>query len=81
VVAATYAFISAWDELLIALTLMTQDEVKTVPVGMAGLIGEFASEWNLMMAASTIAAVPTLILFLALQRRLVSELAAGSVKQ
>jgi multiple sugar transport system permease protein len=81
VVAATYAFISAWDELLIALTLMTQDEVKTVPVGMAGLIGEFASEWNLMMAASTIAAVPTLVLFLALQRRLVSELAAGSVKQ
>ena len=81
VVAATYAFISAWDELLIALTLMTQEEVKTVPVGMAGLIGEFASEWNLMMAASTIAAVPTLILFLALQRRLVSELAAGSVKQ
>jgi multiple sugar transport system permease protein len=81
VVAATYAFISAWDELLIALTLMTQEEVKTVPVGMAGLIGQFASEWNLMMAASTIAAVPTLILFLALQRRLVSELAAGSVKQ
>lgn len=80
IVVATYAFISAWDEFLLALTLMTKSELKTIPVGLAGFFGEFTTQWNLVMAASTIATLPTLLLFLALQRRLVSELAAGAVK-
>lgn len=80
IVVATYAFISAWDEFLLALTLMTKSELKTVPVGLAGFFGEFTTQWNLVMAASTIATLPTLLLFLVLQRRLVSELAAGAVK-
>lgn len=80
IVVATYAFISAWDEFLLALTLMTKSELKTILVGLAGFFGEFTAQWNLVMAASTIATLPTLLLFLALQRRLVSELAAGAVK-
>lgn len=78
---AIYAFVSAWDEFLLALTLMTETERKTVPVGLAGFFGEYTTQWNLVMSASVIATLPTLILFLFVQRRLVSGLAAGAVKQ
>ncbi|GLQ55871.1 carbohydrate ABC transporter permease [Devosia nitrariae] len=81
VVVAVYAFVSAWDEFLFALTLMTSDANKTVPVGLAGFFGEYTTQWNLVMTASVISTLPTLVLFMLLQRKLVSDLAAGSIKQ
>jgi ABC-type glycerol-3-phosphate transport system permease component len=76
-----YAFVQSWDEFLFALTLMTDNEKKTVPVGLAGFFGEFTTQWNLVMTAATVATLPTLVLFLFAQRKLVSDLAAGAVKQ
>ncbi|WP_375451678.1 carbohydrate ABC transporter permease [uncultured Devosia sp.] len=81
VTVAIYAFVSAWDEFLFAMTLMTSDANKTVPVGLASFFGEYTTQWNLVMAASVVSTLPTLVLFLFLQRKLVSDLAAGSVKQ
>jgi len=81
VTVAVYAFVSAWDEFLFALTLMTSDENKTVPVGLAGFFGEYTTQWNLVMTASVISTLPTLVLFMFLQKKLVSDLAAGSIKQ
>ncbi|EJT06533.1 binding-protein-dependent transport systems inner membrane component [Rhizobium sp. CCGE 510] len=80
VTVAVNAFVSAWDEFLFALTLMTADENKTVPVGLAGFFGEYTTQWNLVMTASVISTLPTLVLFMLLQRKLVSDLAAGAVK-
>lgn len=81
VTVAVYAFVSAWDEFLFALTLMTSDENKTVPVGLASFFGEYTTQWNLVMTASVISTLPTLLLFMLIQRKLVSDLAAGSIKQ
>jgi multiple sugar transport system permease protein len=81
VTVAVYAFVSAWDEFLFALTLMTSDENKTVPVGLAGFFGEYTTQWNLVMTASVVSTVPTLVLFMFLQKKLVSDLAAGAIKQ
>lgn len=81
VVVTIYGFVQAWDEFLFALVLMTQENRKTVPVGLASFFGEYTTQWNLVMSASVIATLPTLILFLILQRRLISDLAAGAVKQ
>ena len=81
VTVAVYAFVSAWDEFLFALTLMTSDENKTVPVGLAGFFGEYTTQWNLVMTASVISTLPTLVLFMFLQKKLVSDLAAGSIKR
>jgi len=80
VTVAVYAFVSAWDEFLFALTLMTSDQNKTVPVGLAGFFGEYTTQWNLVMAASVVSTLPTLIIFMFLQRKLVSDLSAGAVK-
>lgn len=78
---AIYAFAQAWNEYLIALTLVTQNELKTIPVGLAGLFGEYTTRWDLVMTASVFATVPTLLIFLVLQRQLVSGLTAGAVKE
>lgn len=80
VTVAVYAFVTAWDEFLFALTLMTSEENKTVPVGLAGFFGEYTTQWNLVMTASVVSTLPTLILFMFLQKKLVSDLTAGSVK-
>jgi ABC-type glycerol-3-phosphate transport system permease component len=78
---AIYAFAQAWNEFLFALTLMTRNELKTVPVGLAGFFGQYTTQWDLVMAASVVATVPTLIIFQFLQRQLVSGLTIGAVKQ
>ena len=81
VTVAVYAFVVAWDEFLFALTLMNAEEAKTVPVGLAGFFGEYTTQWNMVMTASVISTLPTLVIFMLIQRKLVSDLAAGSVKQ
>jgi multiple sugar transport system permease protein len=78
---AIYAFAQSWNEYLIALTLVTRNELKTVPVGLASFFGEYTTRWDLVMTASVLATLPTMIIFLLLQRRLVSGLTAGAVKQ
>jgi multiple sugar transport system permease protein len=78
---AIYAFAQSWNEYLIALTLVTRNELKTVPVGLASFFGEYTTRWDLVMTASVLATIPTLIIFLILQRHLVSGLTAGAVKQ
>lgn len=81
VATATYAFLLCWSEYLFALALLTQDEVKTMPLALYAYFGENVTEWGNVMAASALTTLPTLLLFLPLQSRMVSGLSAGSVKQ
>lgn len=77
---AIYAFAQCWNEYVFALTLATDTRLKTVQLGLAAFFGEYTAEWGLVMTASVIATLPTLIIFMVLQRRLVAGLAAGAVK-
>jgi len=81
VATATYAFLLCWSEYLFALALLTQDELKTMPLALYAYFGENVTEWGSVMAASALTTLPTLLLFLPLQARMTSGLAAGSVKQ
>lgn len=77
---AVFVFIRSWNDFLFALTLITDNNLKTIPIGLANLFGQYTTQWDLVMSASVIATLPTLIIFLFLQRQLVSGLAAGAVK-
>jgi ABC-type glycerol-3-phosphate transport system permease component len=81
VATATYAFLLCWSEYLFAVTLLTQDEMKTMPLALYLYFGENVTEWGNVMAASALTTIPTLLLFLPLQTQMVSGLSAGSVKQ
>jgi ABC-type glycerol-3-phosphate transport system permease component len=80
VATATYGFLQCWSEYLLALTLLTDESVKTIPLGLYQFFGDDRINWGMVMAGSVAAIVPTLALFLPLQRLLVSGLTAGAVK-
>ena len=76
------AFIGAWNEFLFALTFMTDDFQRTVPVGISMISGATAYEipWGSIMAVSVIVTVPLVVLVLVFQQKIVSGLTAGAVK-
>lgn len=77
---AVYTFLLSWNEFLFALALTRSTEIRTVPVGISMLVGEFGLKWDEMMAFSVIGSVPVLLLFIFVQRYVVSGLSAGGVK-
>lgn len=77
---AVYTFLLSWNEFLFALALTRSTEMRTVPVGIAMMVGEFGLKWDEMMAFSVLGSIPILVLFMAVQRFVVSGLSAGGVK-
>jgi multiple sugar transport system permease protein len=75
-----YTFMLAWNEFLFAVTLTKTMDMRTVPVGIALLMGQHSYEWNQMMAMSVLGCLPVLILFLFFQRYFMAGMTAGSVK-
>jgi raffinose/stachyose/melibiose transport system permease protein len=79
-VSATFAFIVMWNELLFALVFLNAANQLTIPVALQQYVAQYATDWPAELAAVTLALVPTLIIYLILQRRLMAGvLAAGGV--
>ena len=78
--AAILAFVNAWDEFLLALTLSPRILARTVPVGITLYQGEFAFPWPIISAALIVAIVPVCLLIVIFQERVVGGLTAGGVK-
>lgn len=79
--AAIISFIAAWNEYLLTVTLNTNVSYHTVPVAISFLRTQFQILWGEVTAATIIVAVPTLILVLLFQRRIISGLVSGAVKE
>jgi multiple sugar transport system permease protein len=80
VTAFIFTFIAAWNEYVIALTLMSSPEREPLTVGLTSLIGQYQIQWNFLFAGSLIAIIPVVILFASIEKYLVGGLTAGSVK-
>ncbi|KYD24758.1 hypothetical protein B4110_1541 [Parageobacillus toebii] len=74
-------FIAAWNEFLFALTINTAEKYKTVPVGIAMFQGQYTIPWGEISAATVVVTIPLVIMVLLFQRRIVSGLTSGSVKE
>lgn len=75
-----FSFILAWNEFLFALVLTSSESMYPVTVGIASFIGQWRIAYETMMAASVIATVPTIALYMCLEKHLVQGLTAGAVK-
>ena len=75
-----YAFITSWNEYMFAFILTSRPEMKTLSVGIAEMNGFQQIRWNDMMAASLMASLPLILLFVCLQKYFVSGLTSGAVK-
>ncbi len=77
---AIFAFIASWTEYLFASVLILSDANRTLPVGFAGIIGQYQIDWGLLLAGATLATVPVVILFGIVGRWFIAGLTAGAVK-
>lgn len=80
VAVAAFAFMLAWNDFLFALTFINSDSLRTLSVGLNTLLGRYYFDYGLLTSASIIMILPVLILFLYIQRMIVSGLSAGAVK-
>jgi N,N'-diacetylchitobiose transport system permease protein len=80
VATSVFAFITAWNEFLYALVFMRDDDKETLPVWLATFKTVFGTDWGGIMAASVMYALPALVFFLIVQRKLVAGATAGALK-
>jgi len=78
--AGIIVFVNTWNEFLVALTLTSSTEMRTITVGIALFRGEFTFPWGVISAAVLLATVPVVVLILLGQRLVVRGLTAGAVK-
>jgi multiple sugar transport system permease protein len=79
-VVAAITFAQAYGQFVYPLTLLSAQEVQPGTVGLYGFIGAEVADWHRVMAFASVFVVPVLLLFLALQSRIVSGLTAGALK-
>jgi multiple sugar transport system permease protein len=80
VTAVTFTFIAAWNEYVVALTLIQDDSMKPLTVGINSYVTAYQQNWSQMFAASLIAIVPVVILFALIEKHLIGGMTAGAVK-
>jgi multiple sugar transport system permease protein len=75
-----FTFLASWDEFVWALTIINDPNKRTLPIAIALFQGQHSTSWGLVFAASAIAVVPVICIFVAFQRQFVSGLATGALK-
>lgn len=75
-----FAFMSAWNEFILAATLLGRESSFTLPVVLQSYVGEYNAQWGAFAAGAILVSVPVMALFYVAQRQLVSGLTAGGVK-
>lgn len=75
-----FTFVNTWNDFLGPLLYLHTDSKKTLQLGLRMFIGQYSSEYGLIMAASVVALIPVLIVFLALQKYFVQGIASSGLK-
>jgi len=78
--AAVLAFVSNWNEFLVALIATSNPAVQTLPVGLASFLSTTRPQYNLLFAGIVVSTIPMIVVFVALQRQFVAGVTAGSIK-
>lgn len=77
---SVFTFLLAWEDYLFARVLITQDELKTLPIALHDLYNASLQDWPLLMAAAVLINLPVLVAFLFVQKYLVAGWGAGAIK-
>ncbi len=80
-VLAIQTFLVNWNSFLFPFILTNSTDLRTLPVALALMQGHQAIDWQHLMAGSTVAVIPALVVFLIFQKRIVSGITAGAIKQ
>lgn len=77
---AVYAFVFSWTEFVFASQLLISDELKTLPIGLSAIMGQYTVNWGLLMAGTVCTMVPAIVPFLFVGKYFIGGLTAGAVK-
>ena len=77
---AVFTMLPIWNDLWFPLILAPSDSTKTVTLGAQAFLGQFASDWNAVLAALTLAMVPIVVLYVVFSRQFLGGLTEGAVK-
>ena len=75
-----YTFLQCWNELMFANVFISKDALKTLPVGVQALSGQYTTDWGPIGAALSLATVPTLLVYVFLSKQIQDSFIAGAVK-
>lgn len=75
-----FTFVTTWNDFLGPMIYLTKTELKTIQIGLRMFIAQYSAEYGLIMAASVVALIPVLIVFLSLQRFFVEGVASSGIK-
>ena len=75
-----FTFLQSWNELLFAQIMINSKELKTLTAGIQSLVGEHYTDWGPVCAALAVAAIPTIIAYLFLSKKVQESMIAGSIK-
>jgi len=81
VVVMIWQFTSVWNDFLFAVIITSKPSLQPITVALNKFIGQYGTEWNNLMAVSTIAALPIILIFTSLQRFIVGGLTMGAVNE
>ena len=75
-----YTFLQCWNELMFANVFISKNALRTLPVGVQALSGQYTTEWGPIGAALVLATFPTLIVYIFLSKRIQESFIAGAIK-
>ena len=75
-----YTFLQCWNELMFANVFISKNELRTLPVGVQALSGQYTTEWGPIGAALVLATFPTLFVYIFLSKKIQESFIAGAVK-
>jgi len=81
VTVAAFSFLIAWGEFIFALSLNLNEKLQPITVALNKFSGQYGTKWNEMMAVSTTVALPIILVFVLLQRFIISGIATGATKE
>ena len=73
-------FISIWNDFVLALVIMTRNDSRTLPIGIANFQGNWLTDWGPIYASLVVAIIPTILVYLIFHRNIIKGVAAGAIK-
>lgn len=77
---AIFTFLSCWNELMFAVTFINDTHFQTLTVGMMSMVGTYITQWGIIGAGLMITTVPTVLIYLLLNKQVQKSMIAGAVK-
>lgn len=75
-----FAFMASWNSFLWPLVIINSQDLMTLPLGLANLHGQYTTQWNLVMAGTTISVVPILVVYVLAQKYIVRGFVFSGIK-